>query len=532
MIKKVAIYSRVSTDDQAEKGYSLPSQIDACRLFAEKLGYTVAFEFTEDFSGATPIAERPQGGRLVDLIKQREIDAVIVYQVDRLSRDIVNLLATVQTWLRAGVEIYSLDVGKIESELDIVLVIKGWQGSDERQKIKERSMRGKRAKAKAGKVIGTRVPYGYKHVRDNHGKIETLEPVEEIAEVIRLIYQWYVYGDETGKKLSTSMITRRLSEMSIPTPGEVNKGYNRKRASGIWTRDTVTSILSHEVYAGIWHYGVTVAHTNKPRPRDEWIPVNVPQIVDRETWELAQVQKARNIELSKRNAKKEYLLSGYIRCGCGWSMSGRVHHGKWRYYVCTCRSNRYARLEKDVCNARSIRADAIEFAVWDSIIQLFRDGIELERLLRVAQQEEQKALDPKQDEYDAIMKMIADTEMEAVEVGQALRRTSGIVAKTLEKNMDDVNRRYDALCNRRDVLIEELRGARLTDNAIQDAIQFAEDIRMGIENADYETKRRNLEFLGVKVIIDCRRFTVSSLLGEWAGDIPVWSNVAVGADLY
>jgi hypothetical protein len=176
-----------------------------------------------------------------------------------------------------------------------------------------------------------------------------------------------------------------------------------------------------------------------------------------------------------------------------------------------------------------VRADAIEFAVWESIVQLFQDKIELERLLMVAQEDEQKGLDPKQEELAAVLNILEDTEREAFEIGQALRRAGGIVAKTLEKNMDDVNRRYDALCKRRDELIEELKGARLTDSAIQDALQFSENVRVGIENADFETKRRNLDLLGVKVVIEGKRFTISCLLGEWAGDIPaVVNGVIVG----
>ena len=137
MTKKAAIYARVSTDDQADKGYSLPSQLDGCRQYVDQLGYSVVAEFRDDHSGATPVADRAQGKRLTEMIKFREVDAVVVHQVDRLSRDIVDLLGTVRNWLRVGVEVYALDVGKIESELDIVLVIKGWQGSDERKKIRE-----------------------------------------------------------------------------------------------------------------------------------------------------------------------------------------------------------------------------------------------------------------------------------------------------------------------------------------------------------------------------------------------------------
>lgn len=199
MIKKAAIYARVSTNDQADNGYSLPSQLDACRTYAERFDYVVVGEFREDQSGATPVAVRPQGRLLTEMIKTRKVDAIIVHQVDRLSRDIVDLLATVRNWLQTGVEVYALDVGKIESELDIVLVIKGWQGSDERKKIRERSMRGKRAKARAGRVVGTRPPYGYDHIRDENGKVVNFKIVEEQAKVVRLIYQWYLEGDESGK---------------------------------------------------------------------------------------------------------------------------------------------------------------------------------------------------------------------------------------------------------------------------------------------------------------------------------------------
>src|SRR5687768_2151508 len=136
MNKRAAIYVRVSSDDQAERGYSLPSQIEACQKFAWQKGFDIAAVYQDDVSGAKPIASRPEGGELQNAIDARQINTVIIYQVDRLSRDIVDLLATVRDWLRAGIEIYALDVGQVTSELDIVLVIKGWQGGDERQKIR------------------------------------------------------------------------------------------------------------------------------------------------------------------------------------------------------------------------------------------------------------------------------------------------------------------------------------------------------------------------------------------------------------
>ncbi len=292
--KRAVLYARVSTDDQADKGYSLPSQLDLCRKYGERLGHTVVAELFEDCSGAIPIAERPEGKKLAELIKRREVDAVIVYQVDRLSRDIVDLLATVRQWLRAGAEVHTCDVGKVESELDIVLVIKGWQGSDERKKIRERSMRGKRAKAQSGKVIGSRPPYGYRHIRDANGRIVNFEIDENTGRVVRLIYHWYVYGDENGKRLSAMAIARRLSEMQTPTPGELNRGYHRKRGAGMWQTDKVLKILTHEVYVGVWRFGGRIGSTRNIRPLDEQIPVSVPAMIDRETWERAQAQRKHN----------------------------------------------------------------------------------------------------------------------------------------------------------------------------------------------------------------------------------------------
>lgn len=518
MTKKAAIYARVSTDDQADKGYSLPSQLDGCRQYIEQLGYSIVVEFKEDNSGAIPVADRTQGKRLAEMVKFREVDAVVVHQVDRLSRDIVDLLATVRNWLRAGVEVYALDVGKIESELDIVLVIKGWQGSDERKKIRERSMRGKRAKARTGRVVGTRAPYGYDHIRDENGKVVNFKPLEEEAKIVQLIYQWYVYGDESGQRLSAGGVAKRLSEMRIPTPGETNSGYHRSRGSGMWHAYTVLSVIERETYAGIWRFGVRIGPTRNERPKEEWIEVEVPPLVDRETWEAAQELRGQNKLFSRRNKQHDYLLSGLIRCVCGRAMSGE-YFSDHQYYSCTWRNNHHSHLEERTCWARSVRADAIEVDVWDSIIDLFSNLEKLEKQLRIAQQEELNALDPKLEELNAVEAMIVQTEADAVEIGQALKRVTGLVAKSLEQNMTEVNQRYDALCKRQGTLQMELSVTQLTDDAIQGVIEFAQDVFVGKENADFHVKRRNLEILNVQVVVDNGRFTIYSSAGEISGEI-------------
>ena len=119
---------------------------------------------------------------------------------------------------KLGKEIHTVRRGKLSTGFADLLIamLDARKAGEERRDIRERSMRGKRAKVKSGKVIGMRVPYGYRHIRDVHGKVVTFEIDEKTARIVRLIFQWYVVGDEHGIRLSDRAITLRLSEMKTP----------------------------------------------------------------------------------------------------------------------------------------------------------------------------------------------------------------------------------------------------------------------------------------------------------------------------
>jgi len=517
--KRAILYARVSTDDQADKGYSLPSQLDETRKYAERLGYEIVGEYREDFTGAVPIAERPEGKKLAAMLKARQADALIAYQVDRLYRDNIELLIAVRQWIRAGIEVHTCDIGKIDDENNIILLVKGWQGHDERAKIRERSMRGKRAKAHAGKVIGCQPALGYRLVRDADGKALAFEIVEQEAGIVRMIFRWYVNGDENGNVLSIRAIAERLSAMKVPTAREFKKGYlsHTKRENGVWNVGVVSDILKNEAYAGTWRYGKRIGETSKWRPLDETIAVSVPAIIDRETWERVQIQRKRNAQFSRRNRKHQYLLSGLILCGkCGFKMSGGKS-GTQLYYRCASRVHRFAVIE-DVCR-EFVRADVIEFDVWREIEELFSDLDRLGADLKKAQQEELDTQDPKRAELQAVDGLIEQADQEAREIAAALPKASGRVGETLQRKMEEVNARYEALTKRRVELQAELGALRLTDDAITDIIRFARGAREGIQNADYFTKRRMLESLGVKVTVKDGRYSLECVLGKDEGVI-------------
>jgi len=511
MNRQTAIYARVSTDDQAERGYSLPSQIEACKKFADQKGLEIAALYQDDISGAKPINTRPDGYELQRAIDSGQVKAVIVYCVDRLSRDIVDLLMTVRDWLRAGVEVYALDVGQVTSELDIVLVIKGWQGSDERQKIRERTTRGRIAKAKAGKVTGQGTPPNGYTYSNGEFFIE-----ESQAEIVRMIFNWYINGDEQGKMMSLFTIAKRLTEMGIPTPSIVKSLQRNQKKSAGWRGEVIWEILVSETYYGVWRYGKNIGKSGKggKRPIDEQITVNVPVIVSRETWELAQARRAYNSRIAKRKMKGEYLLRGLIFCGCGRGMAGggRNSEHKSYYYRCPRRYASGVSAGIELCNEPLVNGGLVESVTWDYIMELVKDPQKFEEKLRQAQANEAANMQPKRKELEHVIALLKQTEKEADEIARTARKIKGVVGERLQQQADEVNKRYEALIRRKSE-VEKALTVELTENTIRNLLRYREAVALGLENPTFEDRRRWLEILQTRVTITNGKAVITCRLG-------------------
>jgi site-specific DNA recombinase len=495
MSKAAAIYVRVSTDDQAERGYSLPSQIEACQKFASQKGLDVAAVYQDDISGAKPIGGRPEGGQLQAAIYAGQIKTVIVFCVDRLSRDIVDLLTVVRDWLQLGVEIYALDMGQVKSELDVVFVIKAWQGGDERQKIIERTTRGKREKAKAGKVVGTgQAPYGYDY-KDGELFINDSQ-----ARIVRMIFDWYINGDENSNMMNLIGIARRLTEMGIPTPSESRGLYGKRTRRGSWVHVSVHYIIKSETYCGVFRYGKEKGHHGGMRPKDEHVLVSVPPIVTRETWERAQARRSYNSKIARRRMKREYLLRGLILCGCG-----RVMVGTHEKYCCTRRYNPTG--NKEPCTEPLVRGAIIEPVTWNYIMKLVKDPQQFEEKLRQAQAKEGVTMQPKQKELEHVIALLEETEREAEVIARETLKAKGIIAAKLEHQGEEVNRRYEALSARK-IELQETLTLELTDQTINNLLQFRETVALGLENPTFEDKRLWLELLQASVTVENQKAVI------------------------
>ena len=531
MSKRAVLYARVSTTDQKDAGYSLPSQFEAMRKYAAREGFEIAGEFQDDYSGATPIEFRPEGKKAYAMLQGGQADVIIAYTIDRFVRppedgDEWDMPILIRGLAKLGKEIHTVRRGKLNTNFADLLIalLDARKAGEERRDIRERSMRGKRAKAKTGKVVGYRAPYGYRTIRDANGKVVTLEIDETTARIVRLIYKWYVDGDENGKALATRAIAQRLSEMGIPAPGELQRGYkHRKRGKTMWGQNTVIQILEREAYAGVWYFGLYEktgkGNTYKKGNGENAIAVNVPAIIDRETWERAQARREYNAKMSMRNCKHDYLLRGMIRCGvCGLAMTGHfVNNPPNLYYQC---GQCYARNRLEPrCSARMVRADAIEPDVWQEIEELFQDIDRLWSDLKAAQQNEEDKLKPVREKLETVEEFIKHAEGELDEIAMALRAARGRVVARFEKQQDEVNAQLDSLFKQREELIAELGARKLTDSSIESIIQFARDVRAGIDGADFAAKRRILESLGVEVKVKEGRYFIKCVIAETEGEI-------------
>jgi site-specific DNA recombinase len=374
MTKRAVLYARVSGDDRGNDGRNLTGQLEMCKEYALGHGWHVLEELAEDDRGASGASfELPQLNRVYEMAHAGEFDVLVVREIDRLSRRLAKQLLVEEELRRAGVEIeYVLAEYDDTPEGRLNKHIRATIAEYEREKIRERMTRGRILKVKAGSLMlhGAPAPYGYRCSEEGNKMHLVVHETE--ARIVRLIFDLYVHGDEDSGPLSMSAIARRLTEMGIPTCTEARPGShlnNKKRGKGKWGYTSVSRILDNEVYIGKWYYG---RGSGDCHPREEWIEVAVPRIIDDGLWESVRKRKRENKRRASRNRRFDYLLASHLRCGmCGAPASGNTKvwksknsQGKIRYYRCNTAFAKKRKAELGLhCSAPNFNADQVDAAV-------------------------------------------------------------------------------------------------------------------------------------------------------------------------
>jgi site-specific DNA recombinase len=341
--QSVALYIRWSTDEQTE-GTTLETQRERCSLYVRSQGWQVNEEliFIDDgYSGGS--LERPAMTKLRHLIKERKIDCVVTYSLDRLSRSVADTVQLVQhEWLgkcvfRSASQPISTEDGNPTGQL--IFNILASFAEFERALIRERTHSGLVRRAKQGKYPGTRVPpLGYRRdgkgnlVIDSIGADGTLQGP---AAIVHKIFELATMGP-IGQ--GPTLVARALIEKGIPSP-----------SGGPWWTQAIRTILQNPVYSGELVYGrrrVNPAHRrdkSAPQRLYNQLPLAVvdgatPAIVSREIWGKSQQLFKDRAEVAHRKtvqAKNRSLLTGIARCKCGGPLSVFYDRQKRKHYRCS-----------------------------------------------------------------------------------------------------------------------------------------------------------------------------------------------------
>jgi len=473
MPKRAVVYARVSTDDQAKHGYSLASQLEACCKYVVDRGWKLAAEITDEgVSGAT--LDRVGLDGIMEMAQAREIDAVVVYDLDRLSRKAVFQMLIEEELGTVGVAVHYVrgdyrddDEGRLQKQIRAAIA------EYERAKFMERTERGKRGKARRGLVVGGgRIAYGYRY--DGNGQLVV---VEDEAHVVSRVFEWFV--DDLA---SIREIARRLSA----------QGFKTYQGGSRWAKSTVARMLGNETYAGTAYYNRLeragpYSHRKVLRVPEQWIPIPVPPIVDRRTWEEAQKRLAHNRKLLRRRPRHGYLLGGMLICdSCGYAYAGDFNKGR-RYYRDGGR--KHPTLVAEVVEEGvwgAVKAVLVNpAALWEGhraqetqVVEAKRKLSErLELLLRLNEKSEQK-LKALTDTY-----LDPDIGMKKAEYARIRREIDGEIAGR-KREVAELRKRLEA--------------TTITEEQMQAVEEFAAEVREGIDLLDSEEKREVLHLLGVR----------------------------------
>ncbi len=338
--KKVAgLYIRVSTEDQAREGFSLPEQEKRLRAMCEYKGYEI-YKLYKDAGISAKDMNRPAFEELLQDIREKKCNTIVVLKLDRLTRSVYDM-EFIMKFLEendAYLDCANEEINTTNSSGKMVARLLTTVSQNEIERTSERTKVGLAGAIKEGHIPGKN-PLGYK--RD--GKKLVIDPLTK--DIVKRIYDLYFEGK------SYSNIATIFNQEEVL--GKTN-----------WRDTGILRIISNEIYKGDFVSGKTF---NKP----VYYENVVEPIVSKELWENCQVQKKKNQKSYMRT--QTYIFLQKLKCPkCGRILAGGASHklksDKWYfYYRCEdCKNN----IKEEVIetSVKTLLADILEY---DNVVNEF-----------------------------------------------------------------------------------------------------------------------------------------------------------------
>ena len=474
---KVAIYARVSTTNQAEEGYSIDGQIDSLERYCEAMGWDVYNKYIDaGFSGGS--LKRPEMSNLINDVKKGLFDTVLVYKLDRLSRNVRDTLYLIKDVFN----INKIDFVSIQENIDtssamgtLFLTLLSAIAEFEREQIKERMQLGKLGRAKSGKsMMWSKTSYGYDYVKET-GML-SVNPYQAL--IVQKMFQWYLSG------MSITKLRDALNEQY---------GQNKE-----WSYRTVRVILSNPVYCGYNQF------------KGQIFPGTHEAIISEEDFnktqeEIKTRQRTAAQRFNPRPFQAKYMLSGIAQCGyCSAPLAiklGMKRKDGSRLVKYECKQ-RHPRKTKGVtvynnnkkCDSGFYFKDDIEHFVLTEISKLQTDS-------------------------DYIDKLFSNTNKETIDRDSYQKQIDNLTAKISRLNdlyiddrisLEELQKRSSDFMAERSALEKELDA----DTSLK-AVERKKDIRRVLDTKDIFTLDYEQQKAIVRALISKVRVTSETIVILW-----------------
>lgn len=410
----VAIYIRVSTDEQAEQGYSLDAQKERLISYCHSQGWNDYKIYMDDGYTGTNI-NRPALKRMIRHIEDGKINGVLVYKLDRLSRKQKDVLALIEDVFEKHNVSFTSSMEKIDTSSAFgkaVLGVLAVFAQLDRDMIVERTTLGRRQRISMGKWYGGRVPFGYSWNKE----LQQLEINDSEARIVREIFKMYIDGHS---KL------------------EISEWASSRTDKRIIDHSTIRDIIARPIYKGV------LSSSGKEFEGKH------SAIVDSTIWDAAQLETRKRMDGA--TTLGEYLLTGLLQCGkCG---SGIVHVKRktqrnnkeylYELYACKQQHVRY-KDRKTSCNLGYIKRETIESFVVSKIKGISLDPLELKKRMQDESGEDdlEKVMNDLQSQLKGVLGSLENL-YDAIQSGDIKASSVSERIRKLEEQRDSIENDID-----------------------------------------------------------------------------------------
>lgn len=481
------IWSRES-DVYDKEIYSIATQVDACLQRAAADGLTVpeANIYRVQKSGVDLFAI-PQ---LADLFKRLEADPkakkrIYCYTQDRMIRGkaAADIFYITTRFRYANAELVLVKQPKDLSTIagQITALVDGHAASEEVDKIRDRTMRGKLQRIREGKPRGFgREKYGY--VRDKAAGTVSLHP--EQSRIVRQIGEWILAGESLGE------CCRRLNRAAIP-------GSN----GGEWGMTTLRRILDDTAYIGqavAWRY-------KRDNGRIVWrdSAEQIPQpglyepIFTPSEWQQIHDRLSKNKGVNTRNQTRPYLLRGLVVCGLCGAPCYTSSRGRWSYYRCEV-SRKQARVGTSACSMRAYPTQKLDDLAWREVLRRLQSPVFLDDLRQQTIADDTTANTERE---LAILRAAEATKLtQQANLLRQLRDAPDALANLIKSELTSLQTELSVVTSRKAILEAELAYQQTTTHSKLEAGQRIVAMLPHFDRLAFDQKRLLLDELGVEVV--------------------------------